>query len=228
MVGRNLSVGGDLSVTGDAPYTPRHLRYYFTQKTTNAGTLTSGGGGLNFSTEGTGSDLTDATGSYALYTSVATTNNNGGTYTVNANIQTRHYGDIIMVVHTNAAAQASFRLWAGFSSASPIGGDDPAAHLAAFRVSTTAGDVNWMACVKDNVTLSCVSSGVAYADNSRYVLRIRTTPTTIYFYINDALVRTATANLPGSDQNLQIYCSIRTLENVAKAIGIALVGVEVR
>jgi hypothetical protein len=88
--------------------------------------------------------------------------------------------------------------------------DNPASrHLAAFRWSyAVGGGANWYACTKDGTTINAQDTGVAFAVDTVYKLRISTDGTNVYFYINGVLVATLSANLPGSTTVLGLISSI--------------------
>lgn len=107
-----------------------------------------------------------------------------------------------MKLKTNSVLTNS-RIWVGMFSTNPGTSDDPAAHLAAFRFSSTASDVNWRCCTKDGVTLNNTDSGVAVQGDTIYILEIEVLANgNIQFSINGSIVQTLTTNLPTTTTQL--------------------------
>ena len=116
------------------------------------------------------------------------------------------------------ASVAAMRIWAGLCSDDLTSVDDPLCSVCAFRYSAGISG-NWYAVTDDNVTLTAVDTGLAIAANTIYSLEIEVVNgNTVKFYINGALVHTATANLPAITLDLGWNLFIATTENVAKRI----------
>lgn len=101
------------------------------------------------------------------------------------------------------ASMTGFRVYFGFFSADPRGSDTPPANSMGFRLSSGAGDANFMAFTKDATTLNIIDTGVVAAIATPYDFEVVTIANgDVEFYINDALVATSTANLPVSTTNM--------------------------
>lgn len=174
------------------------------------------------SVAGTPTAFQDATGAYLDLASVATTNSNASTtgptnHTARNNLPrctwTFKTGTVITVA----------RWWVVLNDTgapAPFNADDPAgANLMGFRYSTAAGDTTWRCVTKDGTTLGNTDSGVTVVADTRYEMAIDATVAgTVTFYINGALVATRTTNLPTNGASLQMFCGVRTLENVSKNV----------
>lgn len=177
-------------------------------------------------------NLSNGNGSWARCTT-GTSSGNGCSFQSTGAI-TRRDGDGILWARVTAPATlTSTRVWIGLfdeavTAVTVIDSDDPAsADLAAFRYSTNVPDPTtcgagtdpcWMAVVKDGTTVSAVNTTVGITANAVYRLRIELGASEVRFYINDALVRTATTNLPGTDQYLRYQVGANTLNTTTKAI----------
>ena len=120
------------------------------------------------------------------------------------------------------------RVWIGLGNqtlATQVGADDPAGRCAGFQFSTPRADTNWKCVTKDNVTQNLQDSGVAFSTSGTlFEIYFDDTNSQVLFYINGALVKALTANLPG-DVNLAYVIAVETQEGVAKNIRIAYVNI---
>lgn len=180
------------------------------------------------SARGTSSSTNDATGAYINYaTTTSAASVAGWTESTSDDFQTRFNPVLMFAMKTGSVAAdiAGVRIWIGAFSTTPEGADDPATvHLAGFRYSTGAGDVNWQVFTKDGTTLSAATdSGVAVATDTRYTFRIDSSdPTSIKFYINDTLVATKTLNLPTTSTDLgMMMCATNTTAGTARNIKVS-------
>ena len=124
------------------------------------------------------------------------------------------------------ASIAAMRLWIGLTSNDITNVDDPLVEVCAFRYSAGISG-NWYAVTDDGATLTPVDTGLAIAANTIYTPMIEVVNgNTVKFYINGALLHTATTNLPSAatDFGWNIYWA--TTENVAKRIYISRVFLE--
>lgn len=128
----------------------------------------------------------------------------------------------ILRVRVKLQESAAMRVWIGFSDqtlSTMVASDNPAGNYAAFRFSTDASDVNWQAVTKDNTTQGITDTGKAF-DTAVHALEVivDNDNSKVYFLIDDALVATRTANLPGTGLALRYVCGLETREAVAKNI----------
>jgi hypothetical protein len=112
---------------------------------------------------------------------------------------------------------SSQRVWFGLFSGDPMASDLPVLHIAAFRYSTAAGDVNWQA-VTGGGAAAVTDTGIAVVADTIYVLKMQVNITTVFFYINDVLVATRTTSLPTSTTPLRWILAIRNLVAVSRSI----------
>lgn len=114
------------------------------------------------------------------------------------------------------------RYWVGLFSADPMASGAPALNFVGFRFDTSLSDVNWK-CVNGNgASTAVVDSGVAMAGSSEFHFRIMLTGTggaNVLYFINGSLVASFSGSAPGIVA-LGFVAQVRTLEAVAKAIGI--------
>jgi hypothetical protein len=106
--------------------------------------------------------------------------------------------------------------WVGAASGSVDNNSSPAVHLAAFRYYTSAGDTNWMACVKDGTTLQAADTGVAVATDTAHTFLIKMRSASVEFWIDGTLVHTHTSNLPTTTQPLGPVLRLTTLVNATR------------
>lgn len=101
-------------------------------------------------------------------------------------------------------------------------------HAACFRYSTAASDTNWK-CITSNGSADTVTdSGVAFSAALTKFRIDATSPTEIKFYINDTLVATNSATLPGATTYLRAISGVETLTNAAASADINRRYIEVR
>lgn len=127
----------------------------------------------------------------------------------------------LWIAHIKTGTDVSdMRGWFGLTSDDMSNVDDPAAgtQVIAFRYSTGVSN-NWYAVTDDNATLHATDTGVAVAADTVYTLMIEVeSAASVRFYINNALVHTATADLPASTVEFGWNMHWWTNENVAKRI----------
>jgi hypothetical protein len=166
---------------------------------------------------GTTAANNDADGAFIRHGTSTTINTSTSQLVSSYNTTRRDWGGIIALRTKSDTDVSSMRLWAGWFSASPLAAADPATlHLAAFRFDTGAGDTQFMACTKDGTTISAVATGITPAISTVYVFRVELRAADVRFYINNALVRTSTSNLPGSTQAMAELFGLTTLTGAAR------------
>lgn len=157
----------------------------------------------------------------------------GGTSSIRwgDSVRVQHQPGLTVNVRTDQSAVTSTRIWIGISdrTVAQMNADDPASgNLCAFRYSTDAGDTNWMLCTKDGTTLSCVSTGVAVAAATSYVMRLEVESATgCYGFISSGVGSTyplyrqrRLTNLPGTAANMLPLAMIEARAASARALGL--------
>lgn len=184
--------------------------------------------GLTFSTAGTGSQTNaiDANGRWAVFTTGATSTN---AFRWSNNSQATGRLDNLPTFHIRVltgSTIAAVKYWIGLSDSVVLSTDTPSAggvHFAGFRFSTTIPDTNWMADVEtgSGSAFTAQSTGVAVAINTVYTLKFVVTSTSnIDYYVNDTYVTSITTNIPDVTVSLFPVFFIETTENVAKALSL--------
>lgn len=115
------------------------------------------------------------------------------------------------------------RIFCGLEDATPNGFfelDDNLGSYALFRFSTVVPDTNWRCMTRTNTAgaITNLDSGVAFAANTLYLLRIIMTPTAVKFYINGVLVATSTTDIPVSTATMFSVFGLQTQEAAGKSI----------
>jgi hypothetical protein len=161
-----------------------------------AGTWYAAGGG-SVAINGAGnSNADDADGPF-IRIDTGTTSGDEAYVKLTADYKRDWLSDLIAYIKTPPTI-TSLRMFVGFFSAIPTNTDNPSGHYAAFRYSTVAGDAGWRFMTKDNSTQSIVTGSSTFTADTPYVLRVKMLASSIEAYINDALVFTASSNLPGA------------------------------
>lgn len=121
---------------------------------------------------------------------------------------------------SDAANITSTRMLVGFGPSSIFTGptDTPASEGAWFRYSTSAGDTNLMGCTSNGAAATCTSTGVAYAANTTYLLRVDLSENgAATFWVNGLARLRRTTNLPSTTnfgQGVVVYAIAASARNV--------------
>jgi hypothetical protein len=163
-------------------------------------------------------NLEDATGVYADYSTAAAAGSDA--YIFSGSLTRRDYEPSFVATFKTGTAITDVRHWIGLFSAFSFGSATPAIHYAAFRYDTGADGTAFWRCVTDSGTgaPTVTTTGVAVATNTRYRFAISMTSTSVYFYINNLLVATHTATLPGAATNLQMESGVRALGAAVRSL----------
>lgn len=213
--GVTSSIQEQLNARPSAALLTKNVLYY--SKTPNANAYNAVGIGAA-TIEGTQSSIsTTAGGEFGNFLTAGTTGSRGGIYSPNGFYRVQNPDGYLRVY---VPAQSVYRVFAGFSSSAVtvVGSDDPAVHGACF-IFNPASHTNWQAFTNDNSGGgSTTDSGVAFAADTAFEFRIRTSASDVKFYIDGSLVATHSSNLPNSTQTMLFGVGLATLENVAKNI----------
>jgi len=171
----------------------------------------------------------DATeGATISYSTSATTNAAAGVY---GGTLYRTGRNVLFQAYAKLNATASQRVFVGLTTNTysvMVGADNPAGHYAGFQYSTARGDANWKCVTKDGTTQGTPIDSAIAVDTAgrRFEVELDDVAAKVYFRIDGTLVGTATANLPGSGQNLRFACAVATLQAVAKVARVGWVYLE--
>lgn len=162
-----------------------------------------------FNIEGDNTGFFDTDGFYIEYR--VTTDmgaGDGGFFIVNC-LRREHNFDI--TVKFRVPATADRRFWTGFFTADPSSGDNPIAEHIGLRLSTSAGNVNFVISHADGVTQA--ETQLAVADTDIHTIRIVADEANSKFqYSFDGVALTdITTNIPASITDLDIYSEITAL-----------------
>jgi hypothetical protein len=131
----------------------------------------------------------------------------------------------IVIWRFNLVSVADVRFRVGFSSSStPCSADDPSAHLATMRFSTTVPDTNFVFETKDGSTLATSDSGIAGDTSVHYIVGTldNSVPNATLTLYNASgtqqATHTFTANLPGETTRLTPYCGLTAQAATAKSV----------
>jgi hypothetical protein len=210
-------------VTGGGPTDP--LNFWFMLEP-NAGTASTsytvvGPASISATTNSTFTAVSDTTGIYGSHSSAAGSGVNAGVTTNAAFIDSQNKPRCTFKMKTDPTSLADQRIWVGMMSIAPPNNDTPgsssAAHGAAFRFSSVAGDTKWQAVTFNGATQTVADTGVTVTTATRFdlVIDFANFPTNILFYVNGVLKVTATATLPTSTTALQP--AIRLIEQSGNA-----------
>lgn len=190
------------------------------QTSNNAPTAIGGAPMANNSASGSAED---ATGEYGFFTT-GTTNTTIG-WTAPSTVGTNFFGitspRFVAIVKSGATSPTdknNIRCWVGLFNSTPISTDTNITNSFGFRYSTSAGDTNWMAYNEGASSPSVVSTGVAFAVDTRYVLEAwyDNTNSHIHFYINGVQTNDISSSLPANTTAMSTYCFGRNLATETK------------
>lgn len=196
-------------------------RFYVS--TSSPGSATAlGVGGAAMTTNAMSSSVQDATGDYG-FASTGTINTtigwtNPASTTAFFGITSPRFVGIIKSGATSPTDKNNVRVWVGLFNTTPAGTDTIPSNSFGFRYSTAAGDTNWMACNQGGGSPGAVSTGVAFAVDTRYVLEAwyDNTNSHIHFYINGVQTNDISSSLPVNTTAMNPYCLARNLATETK------------
>lgn len=171
---------------------------------------------------GTPSIDNQADSTYKRYQTGAVSGNMSGfdsNTTDNARLcQMRHDPTAYIVMRTFSSI-ANVRIWIGLTDTNFTDADTQAGgnHIA-FRYSTVVPDSGWVGSTRDGATQSVTSQIEGIAADSRYVLKIRVSGSTVYFSINGGSEVSKTTNLPASTVGFQFSFRVITQTGAARSI----------
>lgn len=174
----------------------------------------------SYARNGTGSIVNQDDGPYTRYTSSAVASGKAGVDGPFNLVERRHSPDLVVVMRTGSSL-ANLRFWVGFIQVATQNVDNLSTTKGMlFRYSSVAGDPGWVA-VTSNGTSQTVSAKIAdIATNTRYILRIRCSGSSVFFSVNGGTEVEVTATLPDTTQQLGVAVTVHTNEAVAKTIDI--------
>lgn len=173
-------------------------------------------GGGNTTITGTWAAVApDADGARRNLPTAATLNNESGFNSSSATNLT-HNLNVDLTLKFKIISTTVLRFWFGFFVSTPMASDVPTIEHFGMRLSTSAGNVNYVLSTADGVTQSEVQ--IAVADAAVHTLRLisDSTNSRIGYSWDGAAVVWKTTNLPVGTTALQLWCRLRTLEAVAK------------
>lgn len=132
--------------------------------------------------------------------------------------QTRHEPTVYIVMRTYTDI-SNLRIWIGLTDANFTDNDTQASgnHIA-FRYSTVVPDAGWVASTRDGATQSTTAVGPALATDTRYVLKIRVSGSSVFFSVNGGTEVEKTTNIPASTTAFQFSFRVITRAAAAKSI----------
>lgn len=172
---------------------------------------------VNMSSAITMTAAQDATGAWVRCTTGAVSGNSQAIVTGGFNTCRRGWDPVVIASTKSYTDVTNIRFWLGLSDGDYRSSDDPTnGDLIMFRFSTSAGDSQFMACVKDGSTLSATATGVTPATDTEYEFLIECDSGEARFYINQTLVHTASSGMPTTAQLLGFHWTLTTLAAAAK------------
>lgn len=213
----NYTVPGAVGSSAPALYNRHHWGYLAHPALNNAFTNTSAIVNMS-AVQGSLTAAQDATGAWVRWNTGALTGNRCAVQTGGFNLCRRGWDPVVIVRTKSYTDLSSMRFWLGLSETDSWNQDDPLnGDIIMFRFSTSAGDTEFMACVKDGTTLSATATGVTPATDTEYTFLIECDNGEARFYINGALVHTATSGMPLTTQLLGFHWTLTTLTNAARS-----------
>jgi hypothetical protein len=186
--------------------------------------------GIAAGTNGGAGAVTAANDAEDTYVSQAITNvagTFGGRRTTTFDLTRRSHNPIFEAVLKTGSDITNIRLWVGLVAATPTNVDTLVTSAFAFRYSTVASDLGWVAICNDGATQSAGALVAAIGANTRYVLRIRLLRdwAAAYFSVNEGPEVMVSSNLPALATELGACVLAITTTATAKAIAISRYGV---
>lgn len=168
-----------------------------------------------------------ASGRFVKYASGAVSGNIGGLTPAAFTdwVQRRWNPDLYMRISVDDTAITTNRIWCGWVSAAMTGKDAPTTeHVAAFRYATTVDGTAFWRCVTHDggATPTVTTTTTAIAVGGTYNLRIAMSGSSVYFYIDGALVATHTTALPGTSTGLGLNMTTTTQAASARNIRVGM------
>jgi hypothetical protein len=249
--GGQIVTMGNCSMTAKLPEnvyakeaTPRQNKAFFPGQ--GVGTASGGLGGFqawfanpsNGAMVPSGVDLTDVNsvgqansaseGSFVLYTTPATTNDDAGSYETGFDSCNSSYTWRV-AIKFKLGSTTNIRFWAGMFPSTPMASATPSLDYMALRADTSASDSNFKF-VNDNATGSptVTDTGVAI-DTGEHRLEIVKDihpGSSVWFRLDDGTPTRVTATYPSNDVDWGLSAMVRTLADSAKSLYIG--GMEVR